>query len=126
MRQLSGQDGVFLHAESTGLPLHIQGLTIYNPATAPGGKFSYEQLVHLFQERIHLARVFHQRLVEVPPGMDQPYWIEVSVLFPLESLGEVIAHHCRTVVGIFDNAVSGRGLFVVQVVNELRENLIFG
>jgi diacylglycerol O-acyltransferase len=84
MKQLSGQDGMFVHAESPGLPLHIIGLTIYNPATAPGGKFTYEQLFQLFQERIHLARVFRQRLVEVPLGMDQPYWIEDSA-FNLET-----------------------------------------
>lgn len=84
MRQLSGQDGMFIHAESPDLPLHILGLTIYNPATAPGGKFTYEQLLQHFQERTHLARVFRQRLVEVPFGMDQPYWIHDST-FQLKS-----------------------------------------
>jgi diacylglycerol O-acyltransferase len=80
MKQLSGQDGLFVHAEFSGLPLHILGLTIYNPATAPGGEFTYEHLRRHFEARIHLARVFHQRLVEVPLSMDQPYWIEDSSL----------------------------------------------
>jgi WS/DGAT/MGAT family acyltransferase len=84
LKQLSGQDGLFVHAESLGLPLHIIGLTIYNPSTAPGGKLVYEQLIQLFQERMHLARVFRQRLVQVPLGMDQPYWIEDST-FNLEA-----------------------------------------
>lgn len=82
MKQLSGQDGIFVHAESPGLPLHILGLTIYNPATAPNGEFTYEHLLQHFKSRLHLARVFHQRLVEVPLAMDQPYWIEDASFRP--------------------------------------------
>lgn len=84
MKQLSGQDSIFVYAESPGMPMHILGLTIYNPATAPNGEFTYEHLWQHFKSRIHLARVFHQRLVEVPLGMDQPYWIE-DCSFQLES-----------------------------------------
>jgi diacylglycerol O-acyltransferase len=90
MKQLSGQDGIFVHAESPGLPLHILGLTIYNPATAPNGEFTFEHLRQHFKERLHLARVFHQRLVEVPLAMDQPYWIE-DTSFMLDShLNQVV------------------------------------
>ncbi|MEH6570371.1 MAG: wax ester/triacylglycerol synthase domain-containing protein, partial [Halioglobus sp.] len=84
MIQLSGQDGLFVHAESPGLPQHILGCTIYDPATAPNGELTYEQLWQHFEARMHLARIFHQRLVEVPLGMDQPYWIE-DPAFQLES-----------------------------------------
>jgi WS/DGAT/MGAT family acyltransferase len=84
MKQLSGQDGLFVHAESPGLPLHILGVTIYDPVSAPNGECTFEHLWRHFESRIHLARVFCQRLVEVPMGLDQPYWIE-DASFQLES-----------------------------------------
>lgn len=76
MQQLSGQDAIFVHAEQDGLPQHIAGLTIYNPATAATGKVEYQDVVAHFSKRLHLARIFRQRLVEVPFSLDQPYWLE--------------------------------------------------
>ncbi len=76
MQQLSGLDALFVHAEQDGLPQHIAGLTIYNPATAASGTVTYDDVVAHFRERLHLAKIFRQRLVEVPYSLDQPYWLE--------------------------------------------------
>ncbi|MEM8500972.1 MAG: wax ester/triacylglycerol synthase family O-acyltransferase [Pseudomonadota bacterium] len=76
MRQLSGQDAMFLHAESAELPQHIFGLTIYDPSTNPGGSLNFEEIVDHFRNCVGMVRVFRQKLVEVPFSLDQPYWLD--------------------------------------------------
>ena len=52
------------------------GLSIYDPSTAPGGKVTFKGILANFQERIHLARTFRQKMVPVPMNLDHPYWVE--------------------------------------------------
>jgi WS/DGAT/MGAT family acyltransferase len=76
MQQLSGMDSIFLATERLGAPQHIGGVSIYDPSTAPGGKVRFKDVLQLFQDRAHLSPIFRRRLVDVPLGLDQPYWIE--------------------------------------------------
>ena len=76
MQQLSGMDASFVYFETPSWPMHVAGLSIYDPSTAPGGKVTFKGILANFQERIHLARTFRQKMVPVPMNLDHPYWVE--------------------------------------------------
>ncbi len=76
MEQLSGLDASFLFFESQRTPMHIGGIAIYDPSTAPGGKVRFKEIIRFIEERMHRAKSFRQRVVNVPFNLDFPYWIE--------------------------------------------------
>jgi diacylglycerol O-acyltransferase / wax synthase len=76
MRQLTTLDAQFLAIESATTFGHVGGLAVYDPATAPGGGLTLRDVCRLVGERLHLLPPFTRRLVEVPFGIDLPYWIE--------------------------------------------------
>ena len=75
MRQLSGIDVSFLNMETPTTFGHVSSLNIYDPAGAPGGA-GLEATKEIILERIDQLAPFRRRLVEVPLGLDLPYWIE--------------------------------------------------
>ncbi|HEX2782197.1 MAG TPA: wax ester/triacylglycerol synthase family O-acyltransferase [Ilumatobacteraceae bacterium] len=75
MRQLSGVDASFLNMETASTFGHVASLNIYDPTDAPGGA-GLEATKQTILERIDLLAPFRRRLVEVPLGLDLPYWIE--------------------------------------------------
>ncbi len=76
MRQLSGSDNVFLRLERGNQHMHVAGLGIYDPSTAPEGKVRFKDVLRFFQSRLDALPVFRRRLVSVPFDVDRPYWIE--------------------------------------------------
>jgi WS/DGAT/MGAT family acyltransferase len=76
MRQLTALDAQFLAMESGRTYGHVGGLAIYDPSTAPGGEVTRDDLVRMVSERLHLLPPFKWKLVNVPFGLDHPYWIE--------------------------------------------------
>ncbi len=76
MKQLSGQDAMFLHAEMDGLPQHIGGVSIYDQSTAEGGIVRFKEILAHLKSRIHLSPIFTRKLMTVPMGLDTPYWVE--------------------------------------------------
>ncbi len=76
MKQLSGMDNVFLRLEHGNQYMHVAGLGIYDPATAPGGKVRFKDILKFFESRLDAAPVFRRRLVTVPMSLDRPYWVE--------------------------------------------------
>ncbi|MET0144909.1 MAG: wax ester/triacylglycerol synthase family O-acyltransferase [Ilumatobacteraceae bacterium] len=83
MRQLSFLDESFVLMESARTPSHIAPFMIYDPSTAPGGAVSFEDVLDGIRARLPLAACFRQRLVRVPFGLDNSYWIE-DAAFDLE------------------------------------------
>jgi WS/DGAT/MGAT family acyltransferase len=75
MRQLSGIDVSFLNMETASTFGHVSSLNIYDPTDAPGGA-GLEVTKNIILERIDQLAPFRRRLVEVPLGLDLPYWIE--------------------------------------------------
>jgi diacylglycerol O-acyltransferase len=75
MRQLSGIDVSFLNMEGGGTYGHVSSLNLFDPAGAPGGA-GPDAMKQLILERIDQLAPFRRRLVEVPLGLDLPYWIE--------------------------------------------------
>jgi diacylglycerol O-acyltransferase len=75
VQQLSGLDTTFLNIETPTTYGHTSGLAIFDPSTADH-LTSFEEVRRILTERLHLVPPFRRRLVEVPFGLDQPYWIE--------------------------------------------------
>ena len=76
MKQLSGMDNVFLRLERGNQYMHVAGLGIYDPSTAPDGKVRFKDILRFFESRLDAAPVFRRRLVTVPMSLDRPYWVE--------------------------------------------------
>src|SRR3954451_25409638 len=76
MRQLTSLDAQFLAVESARIYGHVAFLGIYDPSTAPGGRVGGEEIKTLLEQRLHLLPPLRWRLVEVPLGIDLPYWAE--------------------------------------------------
>jgi WS/DGAT/MGAT family acyltransferase len=71
MRQLTSLDAQFLAMETPRTYGHVGGLAVYD------GKLDLRHDVcRLLKERLHLLPPFRWRLVEVPFGVDHPYWVE--------------------------------------------------
>lgn len=75
MQQLTGLDTSFLNLETATQHGHVAGVVILDPSTAPDG-FGLETVKQLLRNRIHLLPPFRRKLVNVPLGLDHPYWIE--------------------------------------------------
>ncbi|MGZ6804666.1 MAG: wax ester/triacylglycerol synthase domain-containing protein, partial [Nocardioidaceae bacterium] len=75
MQQLTGLDASFLAMETHAVFGHVGSVCVLDPSTAPE-PLTLERLTRLIEERLHLIPPFRRRLVQVPLGLDQPYWIE--------------------------------------------------
>jgi diacylglycerol O-acyltransferase / wax synthase len=76
MRQLTTLDAQFLAVESGRTFGHVGSLCVYDPSTAPGGELTMRDLCRMVSERLHLLPPFRWKLVNVPLGLDLPYWVE--------------------------------------------------
>ncbi len=74
MQQLSGLDASFLYLETANSPMHIGGLAIYDPSTAPGGAVGFKQIMSNVLQRAHRVATMNNVLLEVPLRLDHPYW----------------------------------------------------
>jgi WS/DGAT/MGAT family acyltransferase len=77
MQQLTGLDAAFLAMETRTVFGHVGSVCVIDPSTAPE-PLTFERFTTAIEERLALIPVFRRRLVEVPFGLDQPYWIEDS------------------------------------------------
>ena len=76
MKQLGILDAAFINLEQTNTPQHVGGLGIYDPSSAPGGFVRFKQVIANFERRLQQNPLFRTRLVEVPGGIDRPYWVK--------------------------------------------------
>jgi WS/DGAT/MGAT family acyltransferase len=76
LRQLTSLDAQFLALETSRQTGHVGGLAILDPSTTPTGKLELVDLHNLMEERLPLLPPFRWRLVEVPFGLDYPYWVD--------------------------------------------------
>ena len=75
MQQLTGLDAAFLALDSPTAYGHVGSVSVLDPP-AGGEALTLDRLTELIESRLHLVPLFRRRLVEVPFGVDQPYWIE--------------------------------------------------
>ncbi len=83
MQRLTGFDASFIYLETPSSYMHVAGLMILDPSTAPH-RWSFDEVRDMYAARLHLAPPFRRRLVEVPFGLHHPVWIE-DPDFDLES-----------------------------------------
>src|SRR5690349_25145271 len=75
MQQLTGLDASFLALETATSTGHVGGVCLLDPTDAPE-PLDLARLTRLLEDRLHLVPVMSRRLLEVPLGLDQPYWID--------------------------------------------------
>lgn len=75
MKQLGILDSAFINLEHANTPQQIGGFGIYDPSTAPGGFVRFKSVLANVERRLIQLPVFRTRLVEVPLGLDKPYWV---------------------------------------------------
>jgi diacylglycerol O-acyltransferase / wax synthase len=75
MQQLTGLDASFLALETANTTGHIGGLSILDPSGAPA-PLTLAGLTEVLAQRIPLVPVLRRKLLNVPLGLDQPYWID--------------------------------------------------
>lgn len=78
MRQLSGTDTQMLFSDRPYAQNLIAPFGIYDPSTAPSGRFTFDEVLAFVEARLHISESFRERLVSVPLGLDRPYWIRDS------------------------------------------------
>jgi diacylglycerol O-acyltransferase len=76
MEQLSGLDAAFLYLETPRTPMHIAGLAIYDPSTAPNSFVRFKDILNFIEQRLHLAKSFRRKIANVPLSLDFPYWVD--------------------------------------------------
>ncbi len=76
MKQLGILDAAFVNLEQSNTPQHVGGMGIYDPSTAPGGFVRFKDVIASFERRLGNMPLFRTRLVEVPGGLDRPYWVK--------------------------------------------------
>jgi diacylglycerol O-acyltransferase len=71
--RLSPMDVTFLHLESGNTPMHVGGVSIFEP---PKAGFDYDRLVALITERISLVPRYRQKIKWVPGALGNPVWVD--------------------------------------------------
>jgi len=75
MQQLTGLDASFLALETTSSTGHVGGLSVLDPKEAPK-PLTLARLTEVLTQRLPLIPVLRRKLLNVPFGLDQPYWID--------------------------------------------------
>ena len=76
MRQLTSLDAQFLALETRRQTGHVGSVAILDPSTTATGTLGIADIEALITDRLPLLPPLRQRLLEVPLGLDYPYWIE--------------------------------------------------
>ena len=76
MRQLGWQDNFFIVMETPRTPAHASYVSICDPATSPKDVVTFDDVTDAFRRRLPLVPTFRRKLVRVPLGLDQAYWLE--------------------------------------------------
>lgn len=77
MKQLSGIDATFLYMETPETPMHVAGLTLYEPPKVMEGSF-YDHFRKFFASRLHLIPIFSQKLARAAFDLDHPGWVDAG------------------------------------------------
>jgi diacylglycerol O-acyltransferase len=75
MQQLTGLDASFLALETANATGHVGGVCILDPSDAPE-PLTLARLTAVLADRLPLVPVLRRKLLNVPFGLDQPYWVD--------------------------------------------------
>lgn len=74
IKQIPNQDVLFVSIEGETCYQHVSGLAIIDGRESPG--FGFDKFRAHVTARLGLVPQFRWKLVEVPMGLDKPYWVE--------------------------------------------------
>ena len=75
MQQLTGVDASFLYLETGATVGHVCGVALPDPTTRDG-ELTFDAVRTVVEQRHSLLPPLRRRLVEVPFGIDRPYWAD--------------------------------------------------
>src|SRR5882724_12664954 len=75
MQQLTGLDAAFLALETASTTGHVGGVCVLDVGKAPR-PLTLARLTEVLGERLPMVPVLRRRLLNVPLGLDQPYWVD--------------------------------------------------
>jgi hypothetical protein len=75
MKQLSGLDTAFIHQESPRTPMHVSPVLIYGPVAGSSQSLDIEVIRQTFENSLSKSPILTQKLLTIPMGMDEPYWV---------------------------------------------------
>jgi len=75
MKQLTGLDTTFLNLETSTSFGHVNSLSIYERPKDKKNYDPYQAFRDQIESKLGILEPFRRRLVEVPLGLDRPYWI---------------------------------------------------
>jgi diacylglycerol O-acyltransferase / wax synthase len=75
MQQLTGLDAAFLALETANTTGHVGGVCVLDPRQAPR-PLTLAGLTEVLGERLPIVPVLRRKLLNVPLGLDQPYWVD--------------------------------------------------
>jgi len=75
MRQMSSSDWTMVALDGPTAHNTIGIVGIYDASDRPGGRVTYEDVLAFIEARLHVAESFRERMVEVPLGLDRPWWV---------------------------------------------------
>jgi len=75
VQQLTGLDAAFLALETPTSTGHVGGVCVLDPAEAPE-PLTLARLTDVLEQRLPLVPVLRRKLLNVPLGLDQPYWVD--------------------------------------------------
>lgn len=79
MKQLGGIDASFLYMETPETPMHVAGVTLFEPPADFSGSF-YDHFRAFFLSRMHLAPIFEKKLARTVLELDHPGWVDAHDL----------------------------------------------
>jgi len=75
VQQLTGLDAAFLALETANTTGHVGGVSVLDPREAPQ-PLTLARLTDVLGGRLPLVPVLRRKLLNVPLGLDQPYWVD--------------------------------------------------
>lgn len=76
MQELSGVDAAFLYVETPAMHMHVLGVLLLDPSSAPQG-FGYEKVRELLASRLVLIPEFRRRLSGASVRLNHPVWVDL-------------------------------------------------
>jgi len=76
IRQLHGQDSVFLHLDSPNAHMGVTVVYLYDQSNVPGGKLRFKDILKHIDDRIAHSPQFRSKLDRVLFELDNPYWVD--------------------------------------------------
>lgn len=88
---MSGIDAAFLYFETPSMHMHVCGVLVLDPSTAPSGEaFGFERVRELFASRLVLVPEFRRKLSAASIRLHHPVWVDLIDVPVAEHMDHVV------------------------------------